>query len=104
MNNATIIANEAVASGFFTEEQIDELISEGQDIPFHTYSIWKKYFGMVPKKGSHGWECKLWRKKDRKSDVKEDDISEEERKRDFYLTKSFLFHSSQVETIADQSP
>ena len=98
MNNTQIIANEAVASGFFTEEEVAELVEEGKDIPFHTFAVWKAA-GFVPKAGTHGWECRLWRKKNTKSNVDENEATEEERKREFYLTKSFLFHISQVQRL-----
>lgn len=85
MNNMQIIANEAVASGYFTEEEVSELIEEGKDIPFHTYAIWKSV-GLVPKAGTHGWACRLWRKKKNKSEVDEQEATEEERKKDHSLT------------------
>lgn len=104
MNNMQIIANEAVASGYFTEEEIEELIENGEDIPFHTYAIWKSRYGMVPKRNSKGWECRLWRKKDKKKvDEKEtEEVSEEDRKNNFYLTKSFLFHISQLQKLEEK--
>ena len=101
MNNMGIIAKEAVASGFFTEEEVVNLIEEGEDIPFHTYAVWKKMFGMVPKAGTHGWETRLWRRKNKKDDIEEKETSDDDKKRDFYLTKSFLFHISQVEKIKE---
>ena len=101
VNNMEIIANEAVASGFFKKEEVEELLENGEDIPFHTYAIWKAA-GFVPRAGVHGWECRLWRKKNKaKEETEEEKASEEERKRDFYLTKSFLFHVSQVKRIEE---
>ena len=98
MNNMQIIANEAVASGFFSEEEVRVLIEEGKDIPFHTYAIWKS-IGFAPKAGSCGWECRLWRKKNAKSNIDDNEVTEEERSNEFYLTKSFLFHISQVQKL-----
>lgn len=100
MNNMQIIANEAVASGYFTKEEVAEFIENGIDIPFHTYSIWKTS-GYIPKAGTHGWECKLWRKKNVKNNIDEKEATEDERKREFYLTKSFLFHISQVKKLEE---
>lgn len=102
MNNTEIIAKEAVASGFFTEDEVLHLQAEGEDIPFHTFSIWKNQFNMVPRAGQRGWECRLWRRKTKKNDINEQqEASEEDKNKDFYLTKSFLFHISQVEIIKD---
>lgn len=97
MNNMQIIMNEAIASGYFTEDEVIKMIESGEDIPFHTYAVWKNN-GMVPKSGSHGWECKLWRKKCKK-EGDEKEMDSEEVNKDFYLTKSFLFHISQVEEL-----
>lgn len=101
MTNAEIICNEAVASGFYTEEEVEELLSDGEMPKLHTYAFWKS-IGFVPVAGSHGWPCKLWLKKKSKSEIDEQEASEEERKRDFYLTKSFLFHISQVQKIEEK--
>lgn len=101
MNNMQIIVNEAIASGFFSKEEIKGLIESGKDIPFHTYAVWKS-MGFVPMAGTHGWECRLWRKKKNKKEVDEKEMAEvtdDEQKRDFYLTKSYLFHISQVEKM-----
>ncbi len=100
MNNATIICAEAVASGFYTEQEIEKLADAGKMPDFHTYNTWKT-LGMVPKRGSKGWQCRLWRKKDKRSDVKEEDVSENELKHQFYLTKSFLFDKSQCELLKE---
>lgn len=58
----------------------------------HTYKI---------KKGEHGIETRLWRKKrkseaDReKTEVQSDEAADQ--RRDFYLCKAFLFRADQVE-------
>ena len=99
MNNSEIIANEAVASGFFTETEIEELTRSGQDIPFHTFAGWKAR-RMVPKSGSHGWETRLWKKKNQKKPGEEaaPDLDKNE---GFYLAKSFLYHISQCEEVKE---
>ena len=100
MNNIQIIIRDAVASGYFTEDEVGRLLSEGKDIPFHTYAIWKAR-GMVPKKGSHGYETMLWRKKGKKpDDADNSEVCEE--KDGFYLTKSYLFHISQCERCTEE--
>ena len=90
MNNDAIIMQEALASGFFTEEELQSFLETGQEIPFHTYAVWKRK-GMVPKAGSHGWQTRLWK---RKSGMDEGFESDNNR---FFLTKSFLFHETQCE-------
>ena len=92
---------EAVASGYCTPEEVEKLTADGKDIPFHTFSHWKKK-GLVPKEGSHGWETKLWRRKEKQNPDhadSEDDVSNQ----GFYLQKSFLFHISQCEPLAEQN-
>ena len=102
MTNAEIICNEAIASGFYTKEEVEELLSEGLMPEMHTYAIWKTQFNMVPRAGQHGWECRLWRRKNKKDDIEEQqEASEVDKNKDFYLTKSFLFHISQVEELKE---
>ena len=97
MNNSQIIIHEAIESGYCTPEEIEQLLSEGKDIPFHTFSTWKKH-GLVPKEGSHGWETRLWR---RKKFNPSDSADAEIKNQGFFLQKSFLFHISQCEEIRD---
>ena len=98
MNNMEIVMSEAVASGYFEEAEVLRLVEEGEDIPFHTFSHWKS-LGYIPKKGSKGWEARIWRKKDKSSEIDEKEAIEEERQKAFYLTKSFFFHISQCEKL-----
>ena len=97
MNNSQIIMNEAIESGYCTLEEIEQLLAEGKDIPFHTFSAWKKQ-GLVPKEGSHGWETRLWRRKKLSPSAKADT---EIKNQGFYLQKSFLFHISQCEELKE---
>ncbi len=92
MTNEQIIMQEAIASGFFTEEEIQGLIKSGKEIPFHTYAGWKSK-EMVPKAGTHGWQTKLWKRRSGQS------TDAERENNGFFLTKSFLFHESQCEPI-----
>ena len=95
MNNVQIIQNEAVASGYFTQDEVARLMSEGKDIPFHTYAVWRS-LGFVPKKGEHGYETRLWKRRDR---IKANDEEDAEDHGDFYYVKSYLFHISQCEKL-----
>ena len=97
MNNSQIIMNEAIESGYCTSEEIEQLLAEGKDIPFHTFSAWKKQ-GLVPKEGSHGWETRLWRRKKLSPSAKADT---EIKNQGFFLQKSFLFHISQCEELKE---
>lgn len=102
MNNAEIICSEAVASGYYTKEQVEALQAVGMLPELHTYGIWKSVYGMVPKKGTKGWECRLWRRKEKKENVDNEENTEaSDENRNFYLTKSFLFHISQVEKMKE---
>ena len=57
------------------------------------------------KKGEHGLETKLWRKRKRKADEKnskkneESDAETADDNKDFYLCKAFLFRADQVEKV-----
>lgn len=97
MNNSQIIMNEAVASGYMSSEEVERLLSDGKDIPFHTYAGWKQR-GLIPKEGTHGWETKLWRKKPVSPSAPSNGRIGNQ---GFYLQKSFLFHVSQCEEIKD---
>ena len=69
------------------------MLAKGQEIPLHTYKGWKDQ-GMTVRKGEHGIECKLGKKKTSK---KSDDDKESSEDDGFYLTKSYLFTIEQVE-------
>ena len=93
MNNAEIIAREAITQGIYTPEEVQQIMLAGKEIPLHTIQGWNKR-GCHVKKGSKGIPASLWvRKKKRISDPYED----EEQKTDFYLKKSYLFTVDQVE-------
>ena len=94
MNNAKIIAQIAICNGLYPEEELKAMLAKGQEIPLHTYKGWKDR-GMTVRKGEHGIECKLGKKKtSKKSD---DDKESSEDDDGFYLTKSYLFTKDQVE-------
>lgn len=88
MTNAQIIANIAVS--LYGEAAVADMIENGVDIPLHTMKGWESRGEYKVKKGEHGIETKLWkRKKNTEDDGKE-----------FYLAKAFLFSKEQVEKIA----
>ena len=93
MNNKKIIAQIAINQGIYSEEELEDMLSNGQEIPLHTYKGWKDR-GMTVRKGERGLECKLWKKKTAKRNDKNKETSEDE---EFYLTKSYLFTKEQVE-------
>lgn len=92
MNNADIIAKIAICNGIYTEAEVADIIASGQELPLHTFQGWRDR-GMIVRKGEHGIECRLWKKKSKKQAEK--DKAEEEN--GFYLTKSYLFCKEQVE-------
>ncbi len=92
---------EAVASGYCTPEEVEKLTADGKDIPFHTFAYWKNR-GLVPKEGSHGWETKLWRRKNVNHICKADE-DDDIKNQGFYLQKAFLFHISQCEPLNSHS-
>ena len=59
-------------------------------------------FLLQVKKGEHGYQTRLWKKKKRKNQEPKDENGQEmPADRDFYLTKAFLFRRDQVEPIPD---
>ena len=102
MSNTQIIIEAAINSGFYNEMEIESLLKEGKMPEFHTYTVWKQ-MGFCPRKGAHGYETRLWRKKNKNSGTSEAEIGEDERNREFYLTKAFLFHVSQCVPINQTS-
>ena len=93
MNNAKIIAQIAICNGIYSEADLNDMFEKGQEIPLHTYKGWKDR-GMNVRKGEHGIECKLWKKKTAKKNDEDKGSSEDD---GFYLTKSYLFTIEQVE-------
>ncbi len=97
MTNAQIIADVAITMGIYTENQIEEFIKAGREIPLHTYQGWASRGNYKVKKGEHGVETRLWRRK-----VKTDKIKDnEEPVLEYYLAKAFLFSERQVEKVEE---
>ena len=108
MTNEQIIAN--VASTIYGEDEVNKMIENGEDIPLHTLKGWeelgnRKGIKYKIRKGEHGIECRLWKKKKKKADSEDDkkDCQESliKSNRDFYMCKSFLFSGEQVEQIKE---
>ncbi len=98
MNNEQIIAE--IAEEMYGEDAVMEMIEQGEEIPLHTLKGWQLRHFQV-KKGEHGYQTRLWKKKKRKKDQPEDENGQEmPADRDFYLTKAFLFRRDQVEPMA----
>lgn len=100
MKNIEIIANEAVAANLYTQEQVEEILECGGELPLHTFAGWKARGKMV-RKGEHAAiKTRLWKfKKGAKKAEAEAEVEEKEESR-YYLCKAFLFTAEQVEAIA----
>lgn len=103
MTNLTIITNEAIAQGLFTEEQAQEYFENGYTLPLHTFKEWQR-LGYSVKKGEHAkMTCYIWRfnnkKKKQQNDNENDENNQEINEQDFYKVKAFFFTAEQVEKI-----
>lgn len=100
MTNEQIITNVALASGTYTESEIESFIESGMEIPLHTFKGWSDR-GYKIKKGATGIETRLWKKKKetKKETTDDTDSSSEISSNSFYLCKSFLFSFDQVEPL-----
>ena len=104
MTNQEIIASVAIAEGIFNDEEIMEMIEEGIEIPLHTLQGWsirgrKMGKELRIKKGEHGIETRLWKRRDKNDKLESKNAEGEEKKGDFYLAKAFLFRADQVEEV-----
>lgn len=99
MTNEQIIYEIAVQ--LYGDAAVQRMIEEDGEIPLHTVQGWARRGPYKIKKGEHGIETRLWRKKrkseaDReKTEVQSDEAADQ--RRDFYLCKAFLFRADQVE-------
>ena len=101
MTNEQIIAD--IAANIYGVDVVDAMIENGEDIPLHTVKGWAARGPFRVKKGEHGIETRLWKKrkrKDKNSDLEEEETQEEASNRDFYMAKAFLFRQDQVEIIS----
>ena len=94
MTNMAIIAEVAVA--MYGEEAVERMIEEHGEIPLHTLKVWSQR-GYNVRKGVHGIETRLWKKRKKKDDTSEEEgTAEEQKKGDFYLAKAYLFSPDQL--------
>ena len=101
MTNEQIIAQ--IAARVYGEETVLQMIEEGKEIPLHTVQGWASRGPYRVKKGEHGIECQLWKKKKRKEKQEESQGEEntiDSTNKDFYLCKSYLFKEDQVEVVS----
>ena len=109
MNNDEIIANVAISKGLLTPDEINDLLEAGKEIPLHTFRGWEaagKRAGVTYriKKGEHGIETKLWKKKmTKKTDSDTKDPATSDTKDEFYLAKAYLFWKDQVEQAVEDN-
>ena len=99
MTNEQIIYEIAVQ--LYGDAAVQRMIEEDGEIPLHTVQGWAQRGPYKIKKGEHGLETRLWRKK-KKSEIKgakeEAQVDKAaDQQRDFYLCKVFLFRADQVE-------
>lgn len=104
MNNEQLIFNIAIANELYTQEEAEQIIADHGELPLHSLAGWKQRspagFEYKIKKGEHGLETRLWKK--RKKGKMEDDSNQNEEmtgKKYFYLAKTFLFTENQVELV-----
>ncbi len=108
MNNEQII--QQIAAQIYGEDKVAEMLLSGQEIPLHTLKGWNQRkcrtgYRYKVKKGEHGIECRLWKKKKKKDKDQTENTENNEDKpdnRDFYLCKSFLFAENQVEEVKQE--
>ncbi len=99
MTNQQIIAD--IASSIYGEDAVIRMIENGEDIPLHTVKGWNSRGPYRIKKGEHGIETRLWKKRKKKNTdtLVEDENAGETGSDDFYLAKAFLFRKDQVEIV-----
>ncbi len=102
MTNDKIIADIAVS--IFGEDAVASMIENGEDIPLHSAAGWAGRGPFRVKKGEHGLETRLWKKrkkKNKEASPDDEEPTEEANNRDFYMAKAFLFRGDQVENVSE---
>lgn len=96
MTNEQIIAD--IAASIYGEETVASMIANGEDIPLHTVKGWNERGSYHVKKGEHGIQTRLWKKRKGKKSL---DVEKGDNKVDnnFFLAKAFLFRADQMERI-----
>lgn len=89
MNNNEKIKE--IAISLYGEEAISKMEESGEDIPLHTIKGWAAIGHYKVKKGEHGIQTKLWKKRNRKDSDEAEDA--------YYLAKAYLFSREQIEEV-----
>ncbi|MBO5469049.1 MAG: hypothetical protein J6A03_04795 [Lachnospiraceae bacterium] len=103
MNNIELITQAAIAAGLYTAEQAESIVETNGCLPLHTFSFWKKKYGLVPKKGEHAilttrlWKQKKHKKKQDRKDASENNAKEVDENSGYFLAKAFLFSFDQMQ-------
>ena len=103
MTNEQIIKEIAVQ--VYGEEKVRKMLEAGMEKQKQKEQGWNMKGPNKIKKGEHGIETKLWRKRKRKAHEKNSEKNEEsdaetaDNNKDFYLCKAFLFRDDQVEKV-----
>ena len=99
MTNTQIIAE--IAASIYGSEAVNRMIENGEEIPLHTLKGWEARGNFRIRKGEHGYETKLWKKRRKGKDDDTSDNQNTEDAGDFVLVKSYLFRFDQVEEAKD---
>ncbi len=95
VTNEQIIAD--IALSIYGEDAVTTMLKKGEDIPLHTLKGWMARGNYKVKKGEHGIETRLWKKRKKRENAETDEESDGE----FYLTKAFLFRKDQIEIVKE---
>lgn len=99
MTNLEILANELLERELLSEEELDEIISNGNELPFATYQEWLSR-GFKVKKGEHClFSTRFWKKLPRKAGEKPEVDENGKVVEKFYKKLSFIFSQDQVERL-----
>lgn len=104
MTNFDIIASGAIAAGIYTEDQIQQIISNTGDLPLHTFAEWKR-MGFSVKKGAKAiLSCYIWRWNSKTESLPMKDGTEQEVDASHYYKKRvYFFGLDQVERITERN-
>ncbi len=103
MNNEQIIAE--IAEDIYGTDKVMEFLERGKEIPLHTVKGWAERAYRV-KKGEHGLQTRLWKKRKRKAgadDEQKQEVEAEVINNDYYLAKAYLFREDQVEMMKGEN-
>lgn len=99
MTNLEILANELLERELLSEEELDEIISNGDELPYATYQEWLSR-GFKVKKGEHClFSTRFWKKLPRKAGEKPEVDENGKVVEKFYKKLSFIFSQDQVERL-----